>query len=1050
MARTAAALILQDIVAKGHLLEERFSASAVPNRLQALDPRDRALTRSIVTSALRRLGTIRQAIAKLLENGLPRQAPDLEWTLIVGAAQILLLDVPDHAAVDLAVRAVRLDRKTAPFAALVNAVMRNVARGREAILAASDPLDNDVPGWLATRWRKTYGEDVARRIGAAIREEPTLDLTVKADPAAWAERVGGRVLPTGSVRLETHAAIDGLPGYDDGAWWVQDAAAALPATFLKAQPGQRIADFCAAPGGKSAQIAAAGASLTAIDRSAERLKRLSANLERLGLEAELIVADATGLKAQPYDAVLLDAPCLGTGTLRRHPDIAWTKKPGDLANLVALQSRLLDKAVELTRPGGTIVYCTCSIEPEEGEAQIAALLRRNPRCGALADRAGRGRRPVRNPQRAGRDAQPALASGRPRAAVRRARRLLRRPADPAWLTKPRDISAICANRPARSIPVTRAILDPRIGARPGRMGLAGATFKDRLGIATLLAGQAGRRIRATVALPARAVAKLRATSPDRLLIAPQDIRTTDPTIAADIAAGYFAFGGRIVNARGRSPFAIDADIGDGKQSEDARAWSRQLAGFGWLRHLRAADNPLTRQRGRQLVADFLDTHERTSTAAAWEPRVAARRMLAWLSQSPVILAGADRAFYNRFMRALSTHRAFLQRRIAGGLVGEDRLLVALALAEFGLCAEASGTLQRAGTTALVAEIDAQVLADGGAVSRNPQTTIDLLLDLLPLRQAYAARGIQAPQQLLNAIDRMMPMMRLFRHGDGTLALFNGMGVTAPELVATILAYDDARAKALTNARHAGYQRIEAGSTILVVEAGAVPPPVFSTRAHAGCLSFELSSGARRIIVNCGAPEAGRTTAREAARTTAAHSTLIIDDTSSCRFAANAGLGRWLGEQILAGPTAVDVERTETDAATRLALSHDGYEARFGLVHHRTLTLDADGARLTGVDAITPVGKRKPAPTPFVLRFHLHSAVKARAADDGRSVRLEVTDDETWLLDSSLPVIVEPSILFASAGGPRPTRQIRIAADTGTCTEVRWSLRRLTLAPTPRR
>ena len=378
LARTAAALILQDIVAKGHLLEERFSAAAVPNRLQPLDARDRALTRSIVTSALRRLGTIRHAIASRLESGLPRQAPEIEWTLIVGAAQVLLLDVPDHAAVDLAVRAVRLDRKTAGFAALVNAVLRGIARARDTILADSDPLEHDVPAWLGARWRKTYGEAGARAIAAAIREEPTLDITVKSDAAGWAEKLGARVLPTGSLRLGSHTPIDELPGYAEGQWWVQDAAAALPATFLKVQPGQRVADFCAAPGGKAAQIAAAGAQLTAIDRSAERLKRLSANFDRLDLTAELLVADATSLKAQPFDAVIIDAPCSGTGTLRRHPDIAWTKKPGDLAGLIALQTRLIDQAVELTRPGGTIVYCTCSIEPEEGEAQIAALMRRNP------------------------------------------------------------------------------------------------------------------------------------------------------------------------------------------------------------------------------------------------------------------------------------------------------------------------------------------------------------------------------------------------------------------------------------------------------------------------------------------------------------------------------------------------------------------------------------------------------------------------------------------------------------------------------------------------
>ncbi len=381
LARTAAALILQDIVAKGHLLEERFSPSAVPNRLQSLDARDRGLSRSIVTASLRRLGTIRTSLARLMEQGLPRQMPDLEWTLVVGAAQILLLDVPDHAAVDLAVRAVRLDRRTAPFAALVNAVLRNVARTRDAILEGSDPLEHDVPNWLATRWRKTYGEATARAIAAAIREEPTLDITVKSDAPAWAERLGARLLPTGSLRLGSHQAIDQLDGYSEGAWWVQDAAAALPAALLGVRPHQRVADFCAAPGGKAAQLAEAGATLTAIDRSAERLKRLSANFERLNLQAELIVADATTLKAQPFDAVLLDAPCLGTGTLRRHPDIAWTKKPGDLAGLVLLQARLLDKAVELTRPGGMIVYCTCSIEPEEGEAQIAALLRRNPDVG---------------------------------------------------------------------------------------------------------------------------------------------------------------------------------------------------------------------------------------------------------------------------------------------------------------------------------------------------------------------------------------------------------------------------------------------------------------------------------------------------------------------------------------------------------------------------------------------------------------------------------------------------------------------------------------------
>nr|WP_051335812.1 transcription antitermination factor NusB [Methylocapsa acidiphila] len=376
--RIAAAAILSDIVAKAHSLDECFSARAIPARLGGLDARDVALVRSIVTVSLRRLGTIRAALAELLEKGLPRQVAHLEWALIVGAAQVLFLDVPDHAAVDLAVRMARLESKTVPFAALVNGVLRNLARERERFLAESDPLDHDTPPWLAARWRKTYGEDLAHAIAAANRFEPTLDISVKSKPEEWAKRLGARLLPTGSLRLETHAPISELEGYADGEWWVQDAAAALPARLLPIGPGLRVADFCAAPGGKAAQLAAAGAEVVAIDRSAERLKRLAANFERLRLHADVVVADIATLKAAPFDAILVDAPCLATGTIRRRPDIAWIKKPSDIAALAQAQSRMLDKAVELVKPGGVIVYCTCSIEPEEGEQQIAALLRRNP------------------------------------------------------------------------------------------------------------------------------------------------------------------------------------------------------------------------------------------------------------------------------------------------------------------------------------------------------------------------------------------------------------------------------------------------------------------------------------------------------------------------------------------------------------------------------------------------------------------------------------------------------------------------------------------------
>ena len=374
--RLAAAHAVADVLTYARPLEERVGE--LESRFAGLDERDRALARSIAAVSFRRLGTIRKTLGHLLEKGLPKKAGALEWILIVAAAQLLFLDVPDHAAVDLAVRATRLDAGAAPFAALVNAVLRNLARARDEILAGSDPLDDDTPHWLAQRWRAAYGEATARAIARAHRDEPTLDISVKSDAEGWARRLGGVVLPTGSVRLESHVPIAELEGYAAGEWWVQDAAAALPARLLGAGAGMRVVDLCAAPGGKSAELALAGARVTAVDRSAERLKRLAANFERLRLDAEIVVSNTLSFEAPPFDATLLDAPCTATGTIRRHPDVAWIKRQGDLTALVELQSRLLDKAVALTKPGGTIVYCTCSLEPEEGEGQIAALLRRNP------------------------------------------------------------------------------------------------------------------------------------------------------------------------------------------------------------------------------------------------------------------------------------------------------------------------------------------------------------------------------------------------------------------------------------------------------------------------------------------------------------------------------------------------------------------------------------------------------------------------------------------------------------------------------------------------
>jgi len=229
-----------------------------------------------------------------------------------------------------------------------------------------------------TRWTAAYGAATARAIAAANRSEPALDLTVKRDPKHWAEKLGGRVPPTGSVRLVATGAVSALPGFAEGAWWVQDAGASLSVRLLGDIRDRRVADLCAAPGGKTAQLALAGAHVTAVDRARARLQRLRDNLARLALKAEIVAADVEKWSADPFDAVLLDAPCSATGTIRRHPDVPWLKNAEDIVKLSALQRRLLDRAVALTKPGGTLVYCTCSLEPDENEAIVADLLARTP------------------------------------------------------------------------------------------------------------------------------------------------------------------------------------------------------------------------------------------------------------------------------------------------------------------------------------------------------------------------------------------------------------------------------------------------------------------------------------------------------------------------------------------------------------------------------------------------------------------------------------------------------------------------------------------------
>lgn len=375
-ARQAAARLLGAVVDARTPLDALTDGEHGHPQYLALEARDRALVRAILVSALRYRRTIERVVGERLQRPLPGKAHALAHILHVAAAQILFLDIPDSAAVDLAVTQAKVDPRARRFAGLVNGVLRNVVRHKAGALPAALAKGHDMPDWLYARLAAAYGKDEADAIVAAHRREPPVDFTVKADPALWAERLGGRVLANGSVRVERlEASVAELAGYAEGEWWVQDAAASLPARLLGDLAGKRVADLCAAPGGKTAQLALAGADVTAVDQSANRLKRLEANLARLGLSAHIVPADILAWQPQEtFDAVLLDAPCSSTGTIRRHPDVPWTKTADDVARLADLQARLLDRALALTAPGGIVVFANCSLDPREGEALVRAFL----------------------------------------------------------------------------------------------------------------------------------------------------------------------------------------------------------------------------------------------------------------------------------------------------------------------------------------------------------------------------------------------------------------------------------------------------------------------------------------------------------------------------------------------------------------------------------------------------------------------------------------------------------------------------------------------------
>ncbi|MEM8662904.1 MAG: heparinase II/III family protein [Pseudomonadota bacterium] len=524
-----------------------------------------------------------------------------------------------------------------------------------------------------------------------------------------------------------------------------------------------------------------------------------------------------------------------------------------------------------------------------------------------------------------------------------------------------------------------------------------------------------------------------AGTPSRILFAPETLHVCDPEKAADIYAGVFELAGTTVDAAGDSPFAVPPPSPE---------WARELHSFDWLVHLEANATALSSTNARALIEEWLAAKS-ANGAMAQSPAVVADRLTAWLVQSPLLLEGASAPFRLLFMRAIGKHIRRLER-VSGRLphsVEKAKVLATLALA--GTVIAEQSRLQRWALAVLGDTLAHQVLADGGHASRSPGTLLALAAPLVVLRDAIERRQQPIPPAIGGTIDKVLPMLRFFCNGVGPPAAFHGTGALSAADVAAVTAFDDTNGTASDNARYSGYQRIQAGSTVVLMDTGKAPPPEFATAACASALAFELSHDGARIIGSCGALGDAQPDWAPAARATAAQSTLTLADKSSARVLNLWPLTAVLGLALYRGPREVTVTRDgqrEREGQTVRA-AHDGYRDEFGVVHERTLTLSPDGLWLDGTDRI--MGEGKLAAAPFAVRFHLAPGLKIRLDKARRNAMLRLADGAIWLfaVDEGPPLELEESVMLVHPKTIRRTAQIVINCNTLTDDTVRWHIAR---------
>ena len=522
---------------------------------------------------------------------------------------------------------------------------------------------------------------------------------------------------------------------------------------------------------------------------------------------------------------------------------------------------------------------------------------------------------------------------------------------------------------------------------------------------------------------------LRGRVPDKLRVAPQDPWPGDVTTGDELFQGRYRFAGREALAPNQPPWRLRPDDDE---------WMAELHAFGWLRHFRASGGDTARAHMVALIRSWIDLCGEWD-AQAWSPEVLARRVVAWLDNAKFVLGGDDPIFRSAFLNSLARQVRHLARVAGGAEAGRPTLAAAYGLIYGGLCLPGEEAKLGRGETLLRRELGWQVLGDGGYVSRSPSEHLAVLRELVGLRAAYDAGNTPAPDELQNAIDRMAPMLRAFRHGDGRLALFNGGFEETVEDIDTVLAGADAKGKPQMNAPHGGYQRLSARRGAVIVDTGGPPPAPLARHAHAGTLSLEMSSGKHRIVVNCGSGADRNSEWQAAAGATAAHSTLTLADTSSAELPASGIPGR--------RPQVVTVERNADEAGNIwLDLSHDGYRGRFGLVHRRRLYLDASGEDLRGEDMLVAVANTADAAgaLPFAVRFHLHPDVQASLVQGGTAVLLKLGGGQGWRFRcAGGNVSVDDSIYLGERGHMRRSQQIAVTGEAGADgASIRWALKKV--------